>query len=68
MAFRYRLIGEDSSDLGTFATSEPDWLPGHRINQGPGDVLEVVRVVAAEEGDDVNGYLVVRQASSGTVS
>lgn len=65
MAFRFKLIDEDGTDLGAFATSEPDWLPGHRIHRGPGDSLEVVRVVPAEDGNDVNGYLVVRAAAAG---
>lgn len=52
-------MNEDGADLGPFATSEPNWSPGHRIRRGPGDALEVLRVVAAEEGDDVSGYLVV---------
>lgn len=59
MSFRFRLMNEDGADLGPFATSEPNWSPGHRIQRGPGDALEVLRVVAAEEGDDVSGYLVV---------
>jgi hypothetical protein len=59
MAFRFRLFDVGGTDLGTFATSEPNWSPGHRIHRGPGDALEVVHLVAAEDGDDVNGYLVV---------
>jgi hypothetical protein len=59
MAFKFRLFDVSGGDLGTFATSEPNWSPGHRIHRGPGDSLEVVRTVPAEEGDDVNGYLVV---------
>ena len=59
MPFRFRLIDEAGGDLGSFATSEPNWVPGHRIHRGPGDNLEVIRVVAAEDGDDVHGYLVV---------
>ena len=57
--FRFRLMDMDGADLGPFTTSEPNWKPGHRIQRGAGDSLEVVRVVAAEDGDDVNGYLVV---------
>ncbi len=49
-------------DVGTFATSEPSWSPGHLIHRGPGYALEVVRLVAAEDGD-VNGYLVVEAVS-----
>ena len=63
MAFKYRLFDIGGADLGTFATSEPNWVAGHCIHRGPGDALEVVRVVAAEDGDDVNGYLVVAAVS-----
>ena len=59
MAFKYRLFDVGGSDLGTFASSEPNWAPGDRIHRGPGDQLEVVRLVAAEDGDDVAGYVVV---------
>ena len=59
MAFRFRLMSEDGADLGPFATGESDWQAGHRIQRGPGDALEVLRVVAAEDGDEVSGYLVV---------
>lgn len=65
MAFRFRLIDEDGADdLGSFASSEPDWLPGHRIQRGPGNALQVQSVVAAEDGDDVSGYLVVAAVSN----
>ena len=46
-------------EKGDLATRGPNWAPGHRIHRGPADALEVVRIVAAEDGDDVNGYLVV---------
>jgi hypothetical protein len=62
MSFHFRLIHEDGTDLGSFATSEPNWERGHRIQRGLGDALEVVRLVDAAEGDDVNGYLIVRAA------
>jgi hypothetical protein len=52
-------MSEDGADLGPFTTSEPNWKPGHRIQRGAGDAVEVLRVVAAEDGDDVNGHLVV---------
>lgn len=58
----FRLIDEHGDDLGPFRAAVPDWRPGHRIHRGAGDVLEVVRVVEAEPGDDVSGYLVVRPA------
>jgi hypothetical protein len=58
----FRLIDEDGADLGPFVSSEPNWHARHRIHRGPGDQLEVVRVVGAEDGDDVQGYLVVRRS------
>ena len=64
MAFKYRLFDVGGSDLGThlgtFASSEPNGAPGNRIHRGPGDALVVVRLVPAEEGDDVIGYLIVK--------
>lgn len=63
MSFKFRLMSEDGADLGPFATSEPNWIPGHRIHRGPGDTLEVLQVAAAEDGDDVSGYLVVAAVS-----
>ena len=63
MSFKFRLFDVGGRDLGTFATSEPNWSPGHQIHRGPDDALEVVRLVTAEDGDDVNGYLVVATVS-----
>jgi hypothetical protein len=62
MLFHFRLIQEDGADLGTFSTSEPNWETGHLIQRGAGDVLEVVRLVDAADGDNVVGYLVVKAA------
>ncbi len=42
----------------------PDWGEGDRIHRGGGDDLVVVRLVAAEDGDEVDGYLVVESFSS----
>jgi hypothetical protein len=61
MSHPFRLIDEGGKDLGPFSTSAPNWSPGHRIQVDADYALEVVRVVPAAEGDDVNGYLVVRQ-------
>jgi hypothetical protein len=58
--FHYGLRDENGGDLGLFATSEPNWKPGHRIHRG-NDALEVIRIVDAEDGDTVNGYLVVKK-------
>jgi hypothetical protein len=54
-----RVFDVGGADLGTFVTSEANWNPGRRIHRRADDPLEVVRTVAAEEGDDVQGYLVV---------
>ena len=58
----YRLINTDGQDLGRFRVAAPRWVAGDRIHhRGAGD-LEVVRIVTAEDGDDVDGYLVVSSA------
>jgi len=57
---KYRLISDTGEDLGPFRAATPTWSGGDRIQRGPGDALEVVRVVPAEPDDDVDGYLVVR--------
>jgi hypothetical protein len=62
MPLRFRLLDEDGTDLGSFATSTPDWRPGHRIHRGRGDVLEVVRLVEPELDDELAGYLIVKHA------
>jgi hypothetical protein len=57
---RFRLLSTDGDDLGPFQAAAPDWSEGDRIHRGNGNDLVVVRVVAAEHGDDVAGYLVVK--------
>jgi len=59
----YRLITAEGDDLGPFRAATPDWREGDRIHRGSGGDLVVVRLVAAEPGDDVDGYLVVQAAS-----
>jgi hypothetical protein len=58
----YRLITAEGDDLGPFRTAKPDWREGDRIQRGSGGDLVVVRLVQAEPGDDVDGYLVVAAA------
>lgn len=58
----YRLISVDGDDLGPFRASAPNWRAGDRIHRGEGDLV-VVRLVSAEPGDTVDGYLVVESAS-----
>jgi hypothetical protein len=55
----YRLISTDGEDLGSFRAAVPDWSAGDHIHRGRDGDLVVVRLVAAEPGDDVDGYLVV---------
>jgi hypothetical protein len=55
----YRLITAEGDDLGSFRAATPEWSEGDRIHRGRSGDLVVVRLVAAEPGDDVDGYLVV---------
>lgn len=61
---RFRLLSIDGDDLGLFRAAVPNWGEGDRIHRGGGDDLVVVRLVAAEDGDEVDGYLVVRSSSA----
>lgn len=58
----YRLISVDGDDLGQFRAAAREWTEGDRIHRGRGGDLVVVRLVAAEPGDEVAGYLVVQPA------
>ena len=58
----YRLITAEGDDLGPLRTSTLEWREGDRIQRGTGGDFVVVRLVAAEQGDDVDGYLVVEAA------
>ena len=60
----YRLIQTSGEDLGSFRAAARDWNPGDRIHRGSRGDLVVVRLVTAEPGDDVDGYLVVEPAQS----
>ena len=59
---RFRLLSADGAGLGLFHAAVPDWKTGDRIIRGQGNDLVVVRVVTAETGDEVDGYLVVEPA------
>ncbi len=59
---RHRLLSEEGDDLGLFQATTPTWAPGDRIPRGPGKNLVVVNVTVALDGDDVDGYLVVKHA------
>jgi hypothetical protein len=60
---RFRLLTTSGDDLGLFQVPAPDWSEGDRIHRRAGNDLVVVRVVPAEAGDDVAGYLVVEPAA-----
>jgi hypothetical protein len=49
----------EGDDLGPLRTSTLEWREGDRIQRGNAEELVVVRLVTAEPGDDVDGYLVV---------
>ncbi len=55
----YRLISVEGDDLGPLRAAVPNWSEGDRIHRGRSGDLVVVRLVAAEPGDEVDGYLVV---------
>jgi hypothetical protein len=55
----YKVLTETGDDLGTFHAGTPTRAPGDRVHRGH-DTLEVVALTAAEDGDEVDGYLVVR--------
>jgi hypothetical protein len=55
----YRLLTETGDDLGSFRAGTPTWVRGDRIHRGR-ETLEVVSLTMAEDGDKVDGYLVVR--------
>ncbi len=58
----FRLISVEGDDLGSLRAAAPDWSAGDRIHRGHGGDLLVVRLVAAEPDDEVDGYLVVEPA------
>ena len=58
----YRLITAEGDDLGSFRAATSEWQEGDRIHRGSGGDLLVVRLVPAEPGDEVDGYLVVEAA------
>ena len=58
----YRLLSVDGEDLGPFRAAVPDWNEGDRIHRGDKVDLVVVRLVTAEYGDEVDGYLIVETA------
>jgi hypothetical protein len=58
----FRLISADGEDLGVLRAAAAGWTAGDRIQRGRGGDLVVVRLVVADPGDDVEGYLVVGPA------
>lgn len=62
---RYRLIDEQGDDLGPFLTAAPTWTAGDTIYRGRSSLV-VVSLRPALDGDDIDGYLVVKAAESPT--
>jgi hypothetical protein len=63
IAFRYRLIDAQGTDLGPFVSNDSEWQPGSTIARGADDVLRVIAVVEPEDADEFQAYLVVEQAA-----
>jgi hypothetical protein len=61
---RYRLIDQESTELGTFASVPEAWEPGDRLMVRPERVLEIVSIVPAGETDEFDAYIVVKQAQT----
>ena len=57
-------MSTDGDDLGPFHAAVPDWCEGDRIHRGGEQDLTVVRLVPADDGDEVDGYLVVQPLAS----
>ncbi len=58
---RYRLLDDAGSDLGVLMSPTSTWTVGDVVHRGPASYT-VVRVVDAEDADDVAEYLVVAPA------
>jgi hypothetical protein len=56
----YRLLGEDGADHGTFTDSDRPAQAGKKVYLVTGEVFRVIRIVSALEGDDVDGFLIVK--------
>ena len=58
----YNFWPRAETNLGPFRAGAPTWAAGDRIHLGR-DTLEVVSLTVAEDGDEVDGYLIVRTKS-----
>lgn len=56
---RYRLVDEAGADLGVLMSPNASWTAGDLVHRGPETTYAVIRVVKADEPDDVAQYLVV---------
>jgi hypothetical protein len=56
---KYRLVDETGVDLGVLMSPNSSWTAGDVVHRGPETTYAVVRVVDADEPDDVAQYLVV---------
>lgn len=61
---RFRLLSRDGHDLGVFHAADGQWGAGDRIERGGNEELIVERLVVAEPGDEVSGYLIVAAGSA----
>jgi hypothetical protein len=59
-AFTYRLLDEYHLVLGELISPNRVVEPGERLARGENEELEVVKVVAADDSDEVHAHLIVR--------
>jgi hypothetical protein len=64
---RYRLLKDDGTDLGLLVGSGLRARPGETVYRGE-SALEVVRIVDADPGERLRGYVVVADAAHATAS
>ncbi len=60
---RFRLVDAAGNDLGPFVANVARWNPGDRIHRGSEGDLIVLRMVEADDSDNVDGYLAVEPAA-----
>lgn len=59
---RYRLLKDDGTDLGLLVGSDLRARPGETVYRGA-SALEVLRIVEADPGERLRGYVVVADAA-----
>ena len=68
MAFRYRLINADGTDLGPFVSKRRDWKPGDRLGRSKGEDMLITAVIEPEQEAGFHAYLVVSTPASRSAS